>query len=257
MPTVRNTLGDGTQVALLTVAIIDKLAIGKGPVSISELAKEIGTSKSRVHRHLQTLLEAGIAVRLEPSGQYGIGPRLIGIGQAVSQRYDLAHVATSVIYDLRERFGHSVILSRIEYQGVEVLKSISGKSPIILEIRPGTVLPFHSSAQGKIAMAFARPAMIDPDTPLALARAAYDQERPGELDAVKNAGYAVAQMREGLSGAAAPVFGPAGQLVGTVAFLNTISEIGHSIDTVTIDALRSAAETLSKNMGMPVNFQPD
>ncbi|MDP2779622.1 IclR family transcriptional regulator [Devosia sp.] len=248
MPTVAKSLGEGTQAALLTVAIIDRLAQSDGPVSVSDLAKEVGTSKSRIFRHLQTLLNAGIATRYEPGGQYGVGPKLVDIGRAINRRYDLVNLATSVMHDLRESFGHSVILSRVEHHGIEVLKSISGKSPIVLEIRPGTVLPFLTSAQGKLAMAVAQ-ASLNSGTPLAAARATYERERPGELEVVRQAGISVAQMREGLNGVAAPIFGPADQIVGTIALLDTVADIGREIEPATIEALKSAAQRLSESMG--------
>ncbi len=251
MPTVAKSLGEGTQAALLTVAIIDKLAQSDQPVSVSDLAKEIGTSKSRIFRHLQTLLEAEFAIRYEPGGQYGVGRRLIEIGRALNRRYDLVHVALGVMHDLRDRFGHSVIVSRIEHHGIEVLKSLSGTSPIVLEIRPGTVLPFLTSAQGKLAMAHVQAALTDSESPIAVARATYEREHPGELEKTRRAGYAVAQMREGLNGVAAPVLGPARQLVGTIALLDTVSDIGREIDPKTVNALKAAGKTLSEAMGMP------
>jgi IclR family transcriptional regulator, KDG regulon repressor len=241
MPTVTKTLGDGTQSVLLTVAILECLASQKRPISVSELAKSIGTSKSRIFRHLRTLLACNYVTQREAGGDYGIGPRLLALCRSTADRHDLTTIAAAAMDGLCARFRHSVIVSRVERDGVHVLKSISGHASIMLGVREGTVLPFDRSAQGKIALAFG-------DEMFAEARARFAGSMARELGAIRRDEIAVAQMRAGLMGVAAPIFDANGRLVGTLALLNTVAEM-KSDEAAAFPALREAAQAVSRLLG--------
>lgn len=248
MPIVTKTLGEGTQSVLLTVAILECLALERHPVSVSDLAKSIGTSKSRVFRHLRTLLACDYVIQDEVGGSYGIGPRLLALCQSTSDRHDLGRIAAPFMEKLCKRFRHSVIVSRIEADGVHVLKSVSGHTSIVLEVRQGTVLSFDRSAQGKIALAFvAVPGSDQPGT-VGAALKSFVKAHPGELEAIQRSGIATAQMREGLMGIATPIFDGNGVAIGTLALLNTVAEMHENKDEVEA-ALKDAALAVSQQLG--------
>lgn len=249
MPNVTKSLGEGTQSVLLTVAIIERIAASETPVSVSRLAKEIGTSKSRVFRHLQTLASCDFIAKDDATGQYEVGSKLLMLGRSIQGRLDIVAIAEPLMRELRDRFGHSVIVSRVSDHGVQVLKSISGNSPIVLEIRSGTTLPFASSAQGRLALALLGPQAGRTNPALAKAYRAFVKERGDELRMIAQQGWVAAQMREGLNGIAVPVFDGAGRLVATLAMLDTVSDIGRVVSTSTIEALQQAAAELSSRIG--------
>lgn len=248
LPTVTKTLGDGTQSVLLTVAILERLAQKNGPLSISELARDIGTSKSRIFRHLQTLTSCDYVAANPTSGEYEVGSQLLAFCRAINERYDLVNLALPIMSDLRDRLGHTVIISRADTSGVLVLKTISGNSPIVVGIRPGTTLPFEGSAQGKVAMAFMPAQRQEEQSPFARAYKIFSTNHADEIEIIQRQGWAGAQMREGLYGVAAPVFDSTGRLVATVALLDTVTDMGADIDPRKIDALTGAARDISQEL---------
>jgi len=248
LPTVTKSLGDGTQSVLLTVAIMERLAQKNGPLSISELARDIGTSKSRIFRHLQTLSSCDYVAANPTTGEYEVGGQLLAFCRAINERYDLVNLATPIMSDLRDRLGHTVIISRADTSGVLVLKTISGNSPITVGIRPGTTLPFEGSAQGKVAMAFMSSQHQEEHSPFARAYKLFAATHGGELENVRNQGWAGAQMREGLCGLAAPVFDSTGRLVATLALLDTITDMGSDIEPRKTKALTQAARDISQEL---------
>lgn len=247
MPTVTKSLGDGTQSVLLTIAIFDRLASQPGPVGISELARDIGTSKSRIFRHLQTLV-ASDYVAVRGDGEYEVGGRLMEFCRVISDRYDLVSIAFDAMSALRERLGHTVIISRVDANGVRVLKSIAGNSPIELSIRAGTVLPFATSAQGKVALAFMEPGRQTQKSAFAEAYDALTASQADEIATVRRQGWATAQMRQGLKGMAAPVFGPGQTLTATLGILDTTQDMGDEPYTEKARALTDAAAALSAKL---------
>lgn len=249
MPPVTRSLGGGTQSVLLTVAILERLGAKDGPIGVSELAREIGTSKSRIHRHLQTLVSCEFVAADGASGEYSVGPRLAQLSRRIGDRYDLVAVARPVLEDLRDELGHTVIVSRVEGGGVQVLRSLTGRSDIVIAVRAGSILPFATSAQGKIAMAFTPDADVAPDSALAIARANFAAQCPAELEQIRRQGWSLAEMREGLIGLGAPVFGAGGALVATLGLLDTAHELVPAQREARGRALAQAGRALSMRLG--------
>ena len=251
MPTVRSMLGEGTQSVLLTVSILEHLAAAEGPVSLSELSRRIDASKSRIYRHLQTMAACDFVVRVEPEGTYEVGGRLLALSNAVRGRRDLAGIAGPVLQELHRTTGHTVVLGRAARDGVHVLSSLHSESPIMLAVREGTVLPFETSAQGRVALAFLPRQRRDADAPVAAALERMERDHPGELERIAERGYARAQMREGLMGLAAPILSSRGVLVGTVAMLDTSATMQAGIARGEVEQLKSAARAISDLFAPP------
>jgi len=247
MPPVSKSLGQGTQSVLLTVEILEQLASSEGPVGISDLARQIGTSKSRIFRHLQTLVECGFISR-NADGEYEAGSRLLTFCRAINERYDPVSIAEPILYGLKAKLGHTVIISRIVSTGIYVIKSISGDSSIVLAMRPGSVLPFDRSAQGLVALAFMPVSARKDDTEFARAYERFAQTSPEQLEVIRKQGWAAAQMREGLVGVAAPVFGRSGRLIATLGMLDTAAAMKPESVQAKGEALVEAAEAVSQGL---------
>ena len=240
MPTVKSSLGEGTQSVLLTVAILEHLARDAGPLSISDLAREIDASKSRIFRHLQTLASADFISHDPDTGAYDVGNRLLEICSALGQRHDILGTALPILNELKEDTRHTAIISRVSPSGVHVLSSVAADSPIVLAVREGSTLPFGRSAQGLVALAFLPVPKRAAGGPFAEAHARIEADDPGLLHAIRSQGWAEARMREGLSGKAAPVLDPAGRLVATIALLNTEGAMTKRSEEDTTNLLKAA-----------------
>lgn len=248
MPTVTKSLGEGTQSVILTLTILERLASKHGPVGISELARDIGTSKSRIFRHLQTLVSCNYVSANGTTGEYEVGPQLVAFSREVSERYDLVSLAEPIMSELRDQLGHTVIISRIDPAGVQVLRSMSGNSAIVVGVRPGTTLPFTRSAQGLVALAFVTSSRRADESPLSAAFRSFSSEHPKELERIRKQGWAKGEMREGLRGIAAPILDKSGNLVATLALLDTALDIGDDADGAKAGALVEAARRLSREV---------
>lgn len=248
MPVVTKSLGNGTQSVLLTVEILEYFAARRDPVSISELARHVGTSKSRIFRHLQTLVECGFVSSPAGSGEYQVGPKLLNFCRSISARYDIVTVAQPVMTELRNHFGHTVILSRVDQNGIVVLSTLGSDSPITIGIRRGTVLPFEGSAQGKIAMAFLSRDRREGQGPLAKAYQDLIEGNPKALEPVTANQWATGNIREGLFGLAAPVFANNGMLIATLALLDTRELMGIDAGEQKGAALVDAARRLTQEL---------
>ena len=91
--------------------------------------------------------------------------------------------------------------------------TIPGTSAIEIGVRPGSELPFHASAQGKVLLAFAAPAMrkrllATPRRKMTEKTVVDPASLERELALIVRAGYAVApeQAMLGLNAIAIPIF---------------------------------------------------
>ncbi len=232
-------------------------------VGVTAIAVALGTTKSRIHRHLQTLVQQGYAQQDVISERYQIGPALINIGLSISENYDLVGMARSALRDLRETLGHSAVVSRIEPDGIRVLLTLPGKSPIEIGVKPGSLLPLHATAQGKVTLAFGDQDMrertlesaLDPLTPKTITTS---RALVAELAKTKKQGWATAPNETliGFNALAAPVFDGRGVLAGTISIVDSIQHLNAVPNAEQIKHTLMAAAKVSARLGYKPRAAP-
>jgi IclR family KDG regulon transcriptional repressor len=256
MPRISGASGDGVQAVVLALHILERLAEEGRPMGVTSLASALGTTKSRIWRHLQTLMQHGYIVQSEDTERYRVGARLVTLGQAVGNSLDIVSAGYGTIRDLRDSVGHSAVISQVEADGVRIVSTVSGKSSIEIGVRPGSLLGFHNSAQGKIALAFGSDSLratvfnarLEKHTPSTIVS-------PGalrtELERVRQQGWAAAPNEAviGLNALAAPVFDAAGILAGAVAIVDSVQFITQHPTALQIDKTVAAARRVSAALG--------
>lgn len=227
MPKISGPAQTGVQAAILMLRTIEYLSETKRPVGVTALAQALGTTKSRVHRHLQTLMQQGYVAQGVESEKYEIGPRLLTLARHINDSFNLAGFVSPALQELRDSLGHFAVYSQVEDMGMRVLATVSGTSPIEIGVKQGSLLPFHASAQGKLALAFGRDeirhrtlgAKLEKFTPRTIVKAAALDR---EIEIIRRRGWAVApdEVAVGLNALAAPVLDATGRLVGAVGIVD-------------------------------------
>jgi IclR family transcriptional regulator, KDG regulon repressor len=256
MPRIGGERSDGVQAVALTLRILEHLAREGGGVRLTDLAAACGTTKSRIFRHLQTLVGLGYVSQSAESERYQVGSTLVALGLAVSGQLDLGTAAMPILRQLRDALGHATVVCRVEEDGMRVLRTVPGTSNIEIGVRPGSLLTFHGAAQGKLALAFgpdslrqkvfrARLPML---TPYTIVSATALQE---EVARIRAQGWAVAPNESlvGLNTLAAPVFDADGMLAGTVGINDSIQFIEPTPSAEQVAQIISAGRRISRELG--------
>jgi DNA-binding IclR family transcriptional regulator len=248
--------GSGVQAVVFALDTLEYIAQHQASVGVTELARAFDTTKSRMHRHLQTLMTAGYLVREPQTERYRVSARLVALGQAVSEGFEFARAARDVARDLRDKLGHAVVLSQTEDDGVRIVLLVPSKSSVEIAVKPGSVLSFHASAQGKIAMAFGDPALsqavLAGELPM---QTAYTIGDPGrlmtEIELTQKRGWAAAPNEAviGLNALAAPVFDALGHYAGAIAIVDSIQFIPENPSIEQVREITEAAALVSRNLG--------
>jgi DNA-binding IclR family transcriptional regulator len=249
----------GTETVDLSLRLLEFLARSKEPVGVSELARQFQASKATVYRHLQTLAHHGFVRQEVTTLRYAAGIKLFILGERLRERFDVLPVARGEMVRLRDDKGYAVALSALVEEQVVILDLIQGHSIVNLGTQPGTVLPLHASAHGKVALAFGpedllRRCLSRPMKPLTPHTICTRTALEHAVAQVKSRGWATApnQVLEGINGLAAPVFNHTGGYVGAVAIAGTVQSIPGSPSADLVKAVTRAAAQISRNLGYSV-----
>lgn len=256
MPPVKGQSEEGIQSVLLAFRLLEYLVAAGRPVGVTALAQALGTTKSRIFRHLQTLQSSDYIRQERETERYMIGPALVRMGRTVSQNLDILSLAMPVLRELRDELGHYTVISEMEPDGVRVLAAVSGRSAIEIGVKAGSLLPLHASAQGKVGLAFSDPAVM-----AHLERGRFDLLTPHtivnpvlleqEIARIRDRGWATApnEILIGLNTLAAPIFGADGHLAAIIGIVDSIQFIDGVPSAEQIRRTLGAAQQISELLG--------
>ena len=137
------------------IRVIEQLAAEKSPIAIGQLSKKIGLHVSTTHRLLSTLKADGFVQQDLASGRYGLGSRLIFLGQQYLEGLDLRHVARPFLEELSGQTGETanlVVLNQGEALYLDKVEAGPGPG-LRISSRIGNRAPLHCTAAGKILLA--------------------------------------------------------------------------------------------------------
>lgn len=131
--------------------IIDVLQ-ERDDVGVTELASELGHSKSTIHSHLRTLEEREILVREGDS--YRLSLRILDMATHVREQVGNHDVIQDEVESLAEETGEIAQFGIEEHGRISYLCKATGDRAVETASRIGTQQPIHSTSLGKTILAF-------------------------------------------------------------------------------------------------------
>jgi DNA-binding IclR family transcriptional regulator len=136
----------------VALQILEGIADNDGLVRVNELARQLGMTKARVSRHMQTLLALGLVARGRHEG-YTFGWKLLQLSRAAVRDRSLVDLAKPHMQTLRDEVNHSVILSLPAPDGAVVISSVESRAMETVTVRIAGFLPSPSSPAGRLSVA--------------------------------------------------------------------------------------------------------
>lgn len=242
--------------ATIAFQIVEEMAPIPEAIRVTDLAKRLGMPRAKVYRYLQTLCNIGY-VRQDPvTERYRLTLKLFHVGQAIADGTQLASTARPVMMQLRDQLALTCSLSIPEKTGMRVVDIVRVDSPVQIITKPGAILSFHGSAQGKIALTFGDPQQIN--RVLATRHSvfpngeAFDPAKlQAEITRARNTGWAVApeQILSGVNAISAPVFDLDNQFVATITIAGSMQDIPAEPKSSLCTAITNAARAISIDLG--------
>jgi IclR family pca regulon transcriptional regulator len=197
-------------------------------LGVSELAREVGLSRSTTHRYMSTLTRLGYLQQDAASRRYRLGPRVLDLGFSAINSMELRVISSPYLQRLSDETGFTVNMAILD--GTDILyvercrSSRAGQREIDLNLHVGSRLPAYCTSMGKVLLAYLAPkrraALLDglplgkrgPNT--LTSRKALE----AELAAIRERGLALnnEELAYGLRSIAAPVRGPGGDVVAAI-----------------------------------------
>lgn len=211
--------------------ILQQIAFAERPQGVTQIAGKVGIAKGAVHKHLRTLIDHGMIVQDPSTSLYRLGPKIWLMGQKAPDGQMLSEIALPLMQAVRDDLGLAVVLSVPTPKSAFVLATLRSNQPIDIGVRPGSELQLHSSAQGKVFLAFGPADLWDQlQIPLEAVtpRTTTDVETlRREIEEIRLAGYAIAPEESllGINALAAPIFNTNGTIVGSIGLIGSIQHL--------------------------------
>lgn len=123
-------------------------------IRVNQVARDMGLSRSTVHRMLATLSHHQFVEQDEHSRAYRPGPVLVDIGLSVVSNIDLRVISHSALIELRDATGETAHLGIMRgADSVLFLDSVESDRMVRTGSRIGRILPAHATATGKALLA--------------------------------------------------------------------------------------------------------
>ena len=238
------------------LALLDRLARQREPMSLAQLTGELALPKSSVHGLCNTLMSFGY-LRRQPDGAFLIGPRVMSLAEAFVAGTDVAREFNALWADAGAAPEETVVLSVLSGPDALYVGVRNGARPLGLAVNVGMRLPAYLSGSGKAMLAFREPEEL---RKLFAAGLTTHLTRKGpreivgllkELALTRKRGYSVDDetVREGVYSFGAPVFDVTGRAVAGVAVCINKALLGADRGVRHRDAVLSVARTLSQRLG--------
>lgn len=240
----------------VTLRLLDAMANEGAPQGVTELARRLGESKAKIHRHLATMKAHGIVEQARGSEKYRLGWRLYRLGQAAFEQTDLKDIAMPHMAQLRAQLNLTVVLSipiGAEALVIASLDQVGGS--IKIAGVPGSVAPATASAQGRIMLAYAprrqqKLILSQPMRQLSPKTLTDKTIIERRLKEIRRRRYedAPEEVVLGINALAAPVFRSETELVAAVGVIGSIQNLPDPPEKVQIERVLACAATISKEL---------
>lgn len=235
-------------------AILEILSNHAEPMGVTDIAKEMDTTKSGVHRLLQVMREAGW-IKQNNHGHYECSLKIWELGQRLAGRIDLLRLAAPAMRELARKTEETVHLSILDGTDVLYLEKLESPHPIRAFTRVGGRAPAYCVATGKALLAYATEQTvmqcaqnIETFTNASISSL---EELLNELKEVRQKGYAInlGQWRGGVRGLAAPILDLHGTAVAAIGVAGPADRLSKTILRDIAPLVMAAAKNVSRELG--------
>ena len=237
------------------IAVLDTLAEA-GELGTNEIARRTGMTPSTVSRQLGTLAASGMVERVQSSGRYRLGLRIVHLANALLARLDVREVARPHLVALVEATGETATLSVPGDEDAITVDFVPGSHHVQPVSKLGRPSVGHATSAGKVMLAFSgrepREGPLRAYTPRTITD---PQALAREVAQVRERGWAraVGEREPDLAAIAAPIRSSRGELEAMVALQGPSSRFDSTAMEAAVPLLVERADAISRELG----WRPD
>ena len=240
--------------------LLEALALSEEPRGVTELGRELGLTKSNVHRLLQTLAHRGFVRQDATTDRYHCTLKLWELGSLVAERVELPKVARPYLSMLAGETHETVHLSVLEDNEVLYIDKIDSPMPVRAYSRIGGRAPAYCVATGKAMLAYLPESQLEgllgELTRYSPRTITSSEDLLADLRKTRELGYAVnrGEWRESVCGVASPVFDASRRVCAAIGVSGPAERLTPGVIRDFSPLVINAAQQISRALGF--NGQP-
>ena len=237
--------------------LVEAVALNGALTSLAEAARRTGLHRSTAHHLLQTLVSLGYLRQDAETRGYELAAKPFQITGRTWSPEQLAAIAQPALAELTRRSGEGSSFSVYRDGAVTVVAKREHDGPVRVVQDVGARRPLHCTAVAKAILPWLPP----PELSGLIARMRFIRYTPktivtrsafeSELRRVRSAGHAIDDEEhiEGIRCIAMPVFGPSGQVLGSICTLGPKGRMTYQKLRELRQPLGEVARQLSERLG--------
>ena len=227
-------------------------------ITMLNIAEEMNLSKSTVYRLLGSLQQMGYISKNELTARYSLTKKLLNLGLKALGESNIVELSLPIMQALRDDIKESVMLGVLMNNRVVLLQQVIGSHSFTFLLRSGNSFNLHSSAPGKIFLAYTEEAgqrrqLLDSiDYKIYNERTiSSEEEMKEEIKKVCEAGYAldVEEEMDGVHCVATPIFNQSGTMIATLWTSGPSGRLKTSMFPEIARKLKQASLQISMKLG--------
>ncbi len=238
--------------------VLEIIAEADEPLTIAEIGKKLGVSRSSAFRITYTLKHLGFLATDKGDKLYDLGPRVLGLGFSYLNRQNIIQIAKPHLERLRDQTEVSSHLAIREGKEVLYLDNIISKTSFVSNINTGERRPVYASPLGWVLLGDLSTSEIaeefsDVDFKILTEHTPKDVGELGEnVRAAHQRGFVISRgfVQRGGSTITAPVFDDGGNIVAVIDISGPDSGFNFErMESFYAPAVVAAAQEISRNLG--------
>lgn len=149
---------NGDTPTLRLISLLELIAGRDQLMTLQGLVDETGLPKPTLHRMLQQLEAAGLLIRQGDGRHYGVGARLHRLAENLLLNGTHHGARHAVLKHLVEELGETCNLTALSGSEIVYLDRVETSEPLRVYLHPGSRVPLHCSASGKMILSQFTPA---------------------------------------------------------------------------------------------------
>ena len=134
--------------------LLSTVAESRQALSLTELSRQSGFSKSTTHGLIQALVHVGAIQQTRHQKTFSLGPALVDIAFKGDHCLQVGQGTQRLLNDVRDRIGESVFFGWANRKTITILATAEAEKPVLrVTSRPGTTFPLSAGAVGKVLLA--------------------------------------------------------------------------------------------------------
>lgn len=134
--------------------VLEEFTTERREWGVRELSRKLDMNPATVHRLVTTLCNIGYLAKDPDTQRYSLGPKVMRLADLYTRHNPVSNIARKTFERYSDQFRYNFYLGKLSGFEVVYLTAHDGQAPIKIVVEPGGTINLHSTALGKVLLAF-------------------------------------------------------------------------------------------------------